>query len=46
MVSAALWRSQIEINYSYNFSIYSDGGGEQLTAGRHGFMIFWSREFR
>ncbi|MBX7123977.1 MAG: hypothetical protein K1X42_17765 [Opitutaceae bacterium] len=46
VVSAAPWRSQIEINYSYNFGIYSDHGGRQSIAGRHGFFIFWSREFR
>lgn len=46
VVSAGPWRSQIEINYSYNFGIYSDHGGGPPIAGRHGFFVFWSKEFR
>ena len=46
VVSGAPWRSQIEVNYSYNFGIYGDRGGGPTVAGRHGFFVFWSREFR
>lgn len=46
VVSGAPWRSQIEINYSYNFGIYSDHGGGPPLAGRHGFFVFWSKDFR
>jgi hypothetical protein len=46
VISAAPWRSQIELNYSYNFGIYSDHGGGPPMAGRHGFFVFWSKEFR
>jgi hypothetical protein len=46
VISAATWRSQIELNYSYNFGIYSDHGGGPPMAGRHGFFVFWSKEFR
>lgn len=44
VVTGAPWRSQVEINYSYNFGIYSDHGGGPPLAGRHGFFIFWSKE--
>ena len=43
---ASPWRSQIEVNYSYNFGIFSDRGGGPPIAGRHGFFVFWSKEFR
>jgi hypothetical protein len=46
LVSGAPWRSQIEVNYSYNFGIYSDRSGGPPIAGRHGFFVFWSKEFR
>ena len=46
VVSGAPWKSQIEVNYSYNFGIYSDRGGGPPLAGRHGFFVFWSKEFR
>lgn len=46
VVSGAPWHSQIELNYSYNFGIYSDRGGGPPVPGRHGFFIFWSKEFR
>jgi hypothetical protein len=45
LVSGAPWNSQIEINYSYNFGIFSDHSGGIPTPGRHGFFVFWSREF-
>ncbi len=44
IVTGAPWRSQVEINYSYNFGIYSDRGGGPPLPGRHGFFIFWSKE--
>jgi len=44
VVTGAPWRSQIEINYSYNFGIYSDHGGGPPLAGRNGFFVFWSKE--
>jgi len=44
VVTGAPWRSQVEINYSYNFGIYSDHGGGPPLAGRHGFFVFWSKE--
>ncbi len=43
-VTGAPWRSQIEINYNYNFRIHSDRGGDSPTSGRHGFFVFWSKE--
>jgi hypothetical protein len=45
VVTGAPWRSQVELNYSYNFGIFSDHGG-QSTQGRNGFFIFWSKELR
>jgi hypothetical protein len=44
VVTGAPWRSQVELNYSYNFGIFNDHGGGEHTAGRHGFFIFWSKE--
>ncbi|ALA57919.1 hypothetical protein [Nitrospira moscoviensis] len=46
VVSGAPWKSLIELNYSYNFGIYSDRGGGPPQPGRHGFFVFWSKEFR
>ena len=46
VVSGAPWHSQIELNYSYNFGIYSDRGGGPPIPGRHGFFVFWSKELR
>ncbi|HEY7532207.1 MAG TPA: hypothetical protein VH681_05415 [Nitrospiraceae bacterium] len=43
VVSGAPWRSQIELNYSYNFGIFKDTG-DGPTLGRHGFFVFWSKE--
>jgi hypothetical protein len=34
------------VNYSYNFGIFSDRGGGPPITGRHGFFVFWSKEFR
>jgi hypothetical protein len=44
IVSGAPWRSQIELNYTYNFGIYRDPGGGPPTKGGHGMFIFWSKE--
>jgi hypothetical protein len=44
LISGAPWKSQIELNYSYNFGIYSDRGGGPPLPGRHGFFVFWSKE--
>jgi len=44
VVTGAPWRSQVELNYSYNFGIFNDHGAGEHTAGRHGFFIFWSKE--
>jgi hypothetical protein len=44
LVTGAPWRSQVEINYSYNFGIFSDHAGGPPVPGRHGFFIFWSKE--
>lgn len=44
LVTGAPWRSQIELNYTYNFGIYRDPGGAPPTKGGHGMFIFWSKE--
>jgi hypothetical protein len=44
LVTGAPWRSQIELNYSYNFGIYRDPGGAPPTKGGHGLFFFWSKE--
>lgn len=44
LISDAPWKSQIEINYSYNFGIYRNQGKGQSSPGRNGFFIFWSKE--
>lgn len=44
VISGAPWKSQIEINYSYNFGIFSDQGNGRSSQGRNGFFIFWSKE--
>jgi len=44
IISGAPWRSQIELNYSYNFGVFrsSDSGPKR---GEHGIFISWSKEF-
>ncbi|TLY34667.1 MAG: hypothetical protein E6K60_12695 [Nitrospirae bacterium] len=42
VVSGAPWKSQVEINYSYNFGIFRDHEG-QPTRGGNGIFIFWSK---
>ncbi|MFO0773380.1 MAG: hypothetical protein U0172_01775 [Nitrospiraceae bacterium] len=44
IVSGAPWRSQIELNYSYNFGVFRDPGGPPPTQGGHGFFLFWSKD--
>lgn len=44
IVSGAPWRSQIELNYSYNFGIFRDPGGGPPTKGGHGLFLFWSKD--
>lgn len=42
-VSGAPWKSQIEINYTYNFGIFRDSG-DGPSRGGHGLVLFWSKE--
>jgi hypothetical protein len=44
IISGAPWRSQIELNYSYNFGVFrsSDSGPRR---GGHGIFLAWSKEF-
>lgn len=44
VVSAAPWRSQIELNYTYNFGVFRDSDGGVPTQGGHGMFLFWSKE--
>ncbi len=44
VVSGAPWRSQIELNYTYNFGIFRDADGGIPTRGGHGMFLFWSKE--
>ena len=44
VVTGAPWKSQLELNYTYNFGIYRDPGGAPPTKGGHGFILFWSKE--
>ncbi|QPD04403.1 MAG: putative Outer membrane channel [Candidatus Nitrospira kreftii] len=44
VVSGAPWRSQIELNYTYNFGIFRDADGGTPTRGGHGMFLFWSKE--
>jgi hypothetical protein len=44
LVSGAPWRSQVELNYAYNFGMFRDPGGGPPTLGGHGFFILWSKE--
>ena len=43
VISGGPWRSQIELNYSYNFGMFRDPGGSPSQGG-HSFFIFWSKE--
>ena len=44
LVTGAPWKSQIELNYSYNFGIFRDPDGAPPTRGGHGVFIFWAKE--
>ena len=44
LVTGAPWKSQIELNYSYNFGMFRDPGGAPPTKGGHGAFILWSKE--
>ncbi len=44
VVTGAPWKSQIELNYSYNFGIFRDPGGAPPTMGGHGAFILWAKE--
>lgn len=44
IVSGAPWRSQIELNYTYNFGIFRDSDGGSPTRGGHGMFLFWSKQ--
>ena len=44
LVTGAPWKSQVELNYTYNFGIYRDPGGAPPTKGGHGIIFFWSKE--
>lgn len=44
IVSGAPWRSQIELNYTYNFGIFRDTDGGSPARGGHGMFLFWSKE--
>ena len=44
IVTRASWKSQIELNYSYNFGIFRDPSGAPPTMGGHGAFIFWAKE--
>jgi hypothetical protein len=44
LVTGAPWKSQLELNYTYNFGIYRDPGGAPPTKGGHGIIFFWSKE--
>ncbi len=43
VITGAPWKSQIELNYSYNFGIYRDPGGAPPTKGGSGAFIFWAK---
>ncbi|HEV8328509.1 MAG TPA: hypothetical protein VGQ08_13590 [Nitrospiraceae bacterium] len=44
VVTGAPWKSQIELNYSYNFGIFRDPGGAPPREGGHGAFIFWAKQ--
>ncbi len=44
VVSGAPWRSQIELNYVYNFGILRDTDGDPEFGG-HSILFQWSKEF-
>ncbi|WHZ13685.1 MAG: hypothetical protein OJF52_000519 [Nitrospira sp.] len=44
LITGAPWKSQIELNYTYNFGIFRDPGGGPPTKGGHGLIFFWSKQ--
>jgi hypothetical protein len=44
VVSGAPWRSQIELNYTYNFGMFRDSDRDNPARGGHGMFLFWSKE--
>ncbi|HET9960687.1 MAG TPA: hypothetical protein VFQ34_00010 [Nitrospiraceae bacterium] len=44
IVTGGPWKSQIELNYSYNFGIFRDPGGAPPSKGGHGAFLFWAKE--
>jgi hypothetical protein len=44
IVTGVPWKSQIELNYSYNFGIFRDPGGPPPSMGGHGAFIFWAKQ--
>ncbi|MBX3234678.1 MAG: hypothetical protein KF814_00880 [Nitrospiraceae bacterium] len=43
-VTGAPWKSQLELNYSYNFGMFRDPAGAPPTKGGHGAFLFWAKE--
>lgn len=44
VVTGAPWKSQIELNYSYNFGMFRDPGGAPPIMGGHGFFLLWAKQ--
>ena len=44
IVTGAPWKSQVEINYSYNFGIFRDPGGAPPSMGGHEVFILWAKQ--
>lgn len=45
IVTGAPWKSQIELNDSYNFGIFRDPVGAPPTRSGHGAFICWAKQF-
>jgi hypothetical protein len=43
IVMGAPWKSQIEINYSYNLGIFRDPGGAPPTREGNEIFLFWAK---
>lgn len=44
LISGAPWKSQVELNYAYNFGILRDNDGEAGFGG-HSVLFQWAKEF-
>jgi hypothetical protein len=44
IVTGGPWKSQIELNYSYNFGMFRDPGGAPPSKGSHGAFLFWAKQ--